>query len=195
MPPVITAGTGVDALAHCIEAYCSPLYGPMADGVALEGMRLCKEYLLRAYRDGSDLEARAQMMTAAAAGATAFQKGLGAIHSLSHPIGARYDTHHGTTNGVVMLPVLRFNRPAIEDRIVRAAAYLGLEPSFDAFLTFIDDLLHELDIPKTLDALGVSDPDLDALCASALKDPTAGSNPVPLTRENILPLLQSCFET
>ena len=193
MPPFITAGTGVDALAHCIEAYCAPAYAPMSDGVALEGMRLCKEYLLRAYKDGSDLEARAQMMTAAAAGATAFQKGLGAIHSLSHPIGAHHDTHHGTTNGVVMLPVLRFNRPAIEDKIARAAAYLGLEPSFDAFLLFIEDLLTALDIPKTLDALGVSDPDFDALCASALKDPTAACNPVALTPENILPLYKSCF--
>ncbi|MCR8546409.1 iron-containing alcohol dehydrogenase [Salipiger sp. P9] len=195
MPPAITAGTGMDAFAHCLEAYCSPAYHPMGDGIALEGMRLCKDYLLRAYRDGTDLEARAQMMTAAAAGATAFQKGLGAIHSLSHPIGAHYDTHHGTTNGVVMLPVLRFNRLAIEDKLARAAAYLGLEPSFDAFYGFTEGLIAALDIPATLDALGVTDPDFGVLCAAALKDPTAGTNPVPMTEDNILPLYRSCFKT
>lgn len=195
MPPFITAGTGIDALAHCIEAYCSPTYAPMHDGVALEGLRLCRDYLPRAYRDGTDIEARAQMMTAAAAGATAFQKGLGAIHALSHPVGAHHDTHHGTTNGVVMLPVLRFNRPAIEEKIARAAAYLGLEPSFDAFLGWIEALLAELQIPTTLDALGVTDPDLDALCAAALVDPTAGTNPVPLTAENVRPLYESCFQS
>ncbi|APZ51457.1 iron-containing alcohol dehydrogenase [Salipiger abyssi] len=194
MPPAITAGTGMDAFAHCLEAYCSPVYHPMADGIALEGMRLCKEYLLRAYRDGSDIEARAQMMTAAAAGATAFQKGLGAIHSLSHPIGAHYDTHHGTTNGVVMLPVLRFNRPAVEEKLSRAAAYLGLAPGFDGFYDFVAELIAGLDIPATLDALGVTDPDFGILCASALKDPTAGTNPVALNAENILPLYRSCFQ-
>ncbi|MBN9887446.1 iron-containing alcohol dehydrogenase [Salipiger abyssi] len=194
MPPAITAGTGMDAFAHCLEAYCSPAYHPMGDGIALEGMRLCKEYLLHAYRDGSDIEARAQMMTAAAAGATAFQKGLGAIHSLSHPIGAHYDTHHGTTNGVVMLPVLRFNRPAVEEKLARAGAYLGLAPSFDAFYDFVAELISGLDIPATLDGLGVTDPDFDILCASALKDPTAGTNPVALSSDNILPLYRSCFQ-
>ncbi|MGR3376213.1 iron-containing alcohol dehydrogenase [Salipiger abyssi] len=194
MPPAITAGTGMDAFAHCLEAYCSPVYHPMGDGIALEGMRLCKEYLLRAYRDGGDIEARAQMMTAAAAGATAFQKGLGAIHALSHPIGAHYDTHHGTTNGVVMLPVLRFNRPAVEEKLSRAAAYLGLAPSFDGFYDFAAELIAGLDIPTTLDGLGVTDPDFGILCASALKDPTAGTNPVALSAENILPLYRSCFQ-
>lgn len=116
MPKVITAGTGMDAFAHCLEAYCSPFYHPMSQGIALEGMRLVKEYLPRAYRDGTDIEARANMMSAAAMGAVAFQKGLGAIHSLSHPVGAIYNTHHGMTNAVVMPPVLRFNRPAIEER-------------------------------------------------------------------------------
>ena len=119
MPPHITAGTGLDALAHCLEAYCAPGYHPMADGIAVEGMRLVKEYLPRAYRDGADIEARAHMMSAAAMGATAFQKGLGAIHALSHPVGALYDTHHGLTNAVFMPYVLAYNRPAIEAKIER----------------------------------------------------------------------------
>jgi alcohol dehydrogenase len=119
MPKIITAGTGMDAFAHCLEAYSSPFYHPMSAGIALEGMRLVKEFLPRAYKDGADLEARANMMSAAAMGAVAFQKGLGAIHSLSHPIGAVYNTHHGMTNAVVMPPVLRFNRPAIEEKIAR----------------------------------------------------------------------------
>ena len=139
MPPAITAGTGMDAFAHCLEAYCAPSYHPLADGIAVEGMRLVKENLARAVADGSDLEARAHMMAAAAMGATAFQKGLGAIHALSHPVGALYDTHHGMTNAVFMPYVLAFNRPAIEDRIARLAAYLGLAPSFDAFLDFVLD--------------------------------------------------------
>ena len=129
MPPAITAGTGMDALAHCLEAYCGPGYHPMADGIAVEGMRLVKENLARAYEQGSDLEARAHMMSAAAMGATAFQKALGAIHALSHPVGALYDTHHGLTNAVFMPYVLVFNRPAIEPRIARLSAYLGLEPT------------------------------------------------------------------
>ena len=127
MPPAITAGTGMDALAHCLEAYCAPSYHPLADGIAVEGMRLVKENLAaRRTRDGTDIEARAHMMAAAAMGATAFQKGLGAIHALSHPVGALYDTHHGLTNAVFMPYVLAFNRPAIEDKIARLAAYLGL---------------------------------------------------------------------
>ena len=122
MPKIITAGTGMDAFAHCLEAYSSPFYHPMSAGIALEGLRLVKEYLPRAYKDGSDIDARAEMMSAAAMGAVAFQKGLGAIHALSHPIGAVYNTHHGMTNAVVMPPVLRFNRPAIEGKIGLAAA-------------------------------------------------------------------------
>src|SRR3546814_221836 len=133
LPPHITAATGMDALAHCIEAYCAPGYHPMAEGIAVEGMRLVKEWLPKAVTDGKDLAARAHMLAAASMGATAFQKGLGAIHSLSHPVGALYDTHHGLTNAVFMPYVLAFNRPAIEDRLVRLAAWLGLKnPSFNA---------------------------------------------------------------
>ncbi|MEM8697914.1 MAG: iron-containing alcohol dehydrogenase, partial [Pseudomonadota bacterium] len=131
LPPQMTAGTGLDALAHCVEAFCAPSYHPMSQGIALEGMRLVKTYLPRAYRDGQDLEARGQMMTAAAMGAVAFQKGLGAIHAIRHPVGALHHTHHGTTNAVCMPAVLRFNRTAIEADLARAAAYLGIEGGFD----------------------------------------------------------------
>ena len=193
MPNFITAGTGMDAFAHCLEAYCSPHYHPMSQGIALEGMRLVKDYLPRAFADGSDLEARAQMMSAAAMGATAFQKGLGAIHALSHPLGAMYHTHHGTTNAVVMLPVLRANRPAIEDRLSAAADYLGIEGGFDGFYNFVAALITELGIPPTLTALGVIEPDIDAVVRAALTDPSAGGNPVEMTYDNTKSLLQSCL--
>ena len=193
MPNFITAGTGMDAFAHCLEAYCSPHYHPMSQGIALEGMRLVKDYLPRAFADGSDLEARAQMMSAAAMGATAFQKGLGAIHALSHPLGAMYHTHHGTTNAVVMLPVLRANRPAIEDRLSAAADYLGIEGGFDGFYNFVAALITELGIPPTLTALGVVEPDIDAVVRAALTDPSAGGNPVKMTHDNTKLLLQSCL--
>ena len=130
MPKPITAGTGMDAFAHCLEAYCSPFYHPMGQGIALEGMRLVHENLCRAYADGGDLEARGHMMAAASMGATAFQKGLGAIHALSHPVGAVFDTHHGTTNACVMPYVLDMNRPAVEERLTQAAAYLGIEGGY-----------------------------------------------------------------
>ena len=193
MPNFITAGTGMDAFAHCLEAYCSPHYHPMSQGIALEGMRLVKDYLPRAFADGSDLEARAQMMSAAAMGATAFQKGLGAIHALSHPLGAMYHTHHGTTNAVVMLPVLRANRPAIEDRLSAAADYLGIEGGFDGFYDFVAALITELGIPPSLTALGVIEPDIDAVVRAALTDPSAGGNPVEMTYDNTKSLLQSCL--
>ena len=134
MPRFITAGTGLDAFAHCVEAFCSPHYHPMSQGMALEGMRLVKDFLPRAYADGTDIEAREHMMSAAAMGATAFQKGLGAIHALSHPIGAMYHTHHGTTNAVCMPAVLQFNKPAITSVITQAANYLGIKGGFDGFL-------------------------------------------------------------
>jgi alcohol dehydrogenase class IV len=180
MPPAITAGTGMDALAHCLEAYCGPGYHPMADGIAVEGMRLVKENLARAYEQGSDLDARAHMMSAAAMGATAFQKALGAIHALSHPVGALYDTHHGLTNAVFMPYVLVFNRPAIESRIARLSAYLGLEPSIEAFLAWVLELRARIGVPHTLAGLGVDDARFDLMSRMAPKDPTAGGNPVPI---------------
>ena len=189
MPPMITAGTGLDAFAHCVEAFSSPHYHPMSQGMALEGMRLVKEYLPRAYADGADIEARAHMMSAAAMGATAFQKGLGAIHALSHPIGAMYHTHHGTTNAVCMPAVLQFNRAEIAARFDQAAAYLGISGGFDGFCTFVDDLNARLGIPRNLAGLGIADPDIDRLVAGALKDPSTGGNPVPMTPENTRALL------
>lgn len=183
MPKIITAGTGMDAFAHCLEAYSSPFYHPMSAGIALEGLRLVKDYLPRAYKDGTDIEARANMMSAAAMGAVAFQKGLGAIHSLSHPVGAIYNTHHGMTNAVVMPPVLRFNRPAIEQKIALAAAYLGISGGFDGFYDYVLQLREELGVPDKLSALGVGTDRIDEMAAMAIVDPTAGGNPVELTLE------------
>ncbi len=193
MPQFITAGTGLDAFAHCVEAFSSPHYHPMSQGIALEGMRLVKEYLPRAYADGSDIEARAHMMSAAAMGATAFQKGLGAIHALSHPIGAMYHTHHGTTNAVCMPAVLQFNKPAIADRMHLAAQYLGIDGGFDGFCAYVDDLNASLGIPKTLTDLGVKDPDIDRIVAGAMKDPSTGGNPVEMTAQNTTALLKACL--
>lgn len=191
MPPAITAGTGMDAFAHALEAYCSPHYHPMAQGIALEAMRLVKDNLLRAYRTPDDLEARGHMMAAAAMGATAFQKGLGAIHALSHPIGAMHGTHHGATNAVLMTAVLEMNRPAVEDRIEAAAAYLGIAGGFDGFRTFIDDLNAALGVPTTLTALGVVSPDLDRIVEVALTDPSCGGAPVAPTAASLRAVLES----
>ena len=193
MPPMITAGTGMDAFAHCLEAYCSPHFHPMAQGIALEGMKLVKDNLTRVYTDGSDIEARAQMLVSATMGATAFMKGLGAIHALSHPIGAHHNTHHGTTNAVVMQPVLRFNQAAVADRLADAANYLGLSGGFDVFYDYVGDLTQSLNIPANLTDLGVTDPDMDALVAGALIDPSVGGNPTEMTQTNTRKLFESCF--
>ena len=183
MPPFITAGTGMDALAHCLEAYCSPSYHPMAEGIAVEGMRLVFENLPKAVANGNDLGARAHMMSAAAMGAASFQKGLGAIHALSHPVGALYNTHHGMTNGVFMPYVLVFNRPAIEAKIVRVASFLGLGGGFDGFLKAVLDLRKRTGVPHDLGGLGVDDSRAETIVEMSLVDPTAGGNPVPLTKE------------
>jgi alcohol dehydrogenase class IV len=193
MPPHITAGTGLDALAHCLEAYCAPGYHPMAEGIAVEGIRLVKEYLPRAYRDGADIDARAHMMSAAAMGATAFQKGLGAIHALSHPAGALYDTHHGLTNAVFMPYVLAYNRPAIEAKIARLSAYLGLEPGFEAFLDWVVALRAELGVPHTLAGLKIGPERFDEMAAMAPEDPTAGGNPVPIDRASARALYENAL--
>lgn len=193
MPPFFTAGTGLDAFAHCVEAFCSPHYHPMSQGMALEGMRLVKKYLPRAYRNGSDIEARAHMMSAAAMGATAFQKGLGAIHALSHPIGAHHHTHHGTTNAVCMPAVLKFNRPKVEGVLTQAADYLGIKGGFDGFAAYVDDLNASMNIPCTLTGLGVRDPDIDVLVRDALNDPSVGGNPVQMTLDNTRALFQACL--
>ncbi|MEM7718473.1 MAG: iron-containing alcohol dehydrogenase [Pseudomonadota bacterium] len=189
MPQFITAGTGLDAFAHCVEAFSSPHYHPMSQGMALEGMRLVKDYLPRAYDNGTDLEARAHMMSAAAMGATAFQKGLGAIHALSHPIGAIYHTHHGTTNAVFMPAVLQFNKSAIATRFDMAAGYLGISGGFDGFCAYVDDLNARMGIPKTLTELGIASLDLERIVAGALNDPSTGGNPVEMTGHNTRELL------
>lgn len=193
MPKFITAGTGMDALAHCLEAYCSPHYHPMSQGIALEGMRLVFENLEKVYANPGDLVARAHMMSAAAMGAVAFQKGLGAIHSLSHPIGAVYNTHHGTTNAVVMPMVLDFNRGEIESRIEAAAAYLGIKGGFDGFKARIMDLRRALSIPENLTAMGVERARLDELTDMALEDPSCGGNPVVMTKANTRALFDACM--
>ncbi|MDQ2093182.1 iron-containing alcohol dehydrogenase [Rhodalgimonas zhirmunskyi] len=193
MPKAITAGTGMDAFAHCLEAYCSPHFHPMSQGIAVEGMRLVKLYLPRAYEDGGDLEARGQMLAAAAMGAVAFQKGLGAIHAISHPIGAMHNTHHGTTNAVVMQEVLKFNRAAIEGRIGDLANYLGISGGFEGFFNYVGELNAALGIPENLTTLGVKSPDLDALVAQALADPSVGGNPVEMTAENTRALIEACL--
>ena len=193
MPKFITAGTGLDAFAHCVEAYSSPHYHPMSQGIALEGMRLVKEYLPRAYDDGTDLEARAHMMSAAAMGSTAFQKGLGAIHALSHPIGAIYHTHHGTTNAVCMPAVLQFNEPAIRNRFNQAAAYLDIDGGFDGFCAYVDALNASMAIPKTLTELGITNPDMDRLVKDALADPSTGGNPIEMTAKNTRTLIEACL--
>ena len=198
MAPFINAGTGMDALAHCLEAYCAPGYHPMADGIAVVGIRLVFENLPKAFADGKDLTARAHMMSAAAMGATAFQKGLGAIHSLSHPIGALYDTHHGMTNAVFMPYVLAFNRPAIEERIARLAAYVGIEGGFEGFARAVLKLRKQLKVPHTLPEL-VKGLDMDSkrkamIAEAAVADPSTGTNPVKLTKKAALEILQNSID-
>jgi alcohol dehydrogenase class IV len=185
LPPALTAATGIDAFIHCLEAYCAPGDHPPADGIAIEGMRLVQQYLPQAVEHGNDLEARTQMMAAAAMGATAFQKGLGGVHALAHAVGALYDTHHGLTNGVLLPYVLQHNRSAIEEKIARLARWLDLRGGFDGFLAFIVQLRSRIGIPPRLVEIGV-----DAACATqiaqmALADPTAAGNPIALNEATL----------
>jgi alcohol dehydrogenase class IV len=194
MPFAMTAGTGMDALSHCLEAYCAPGYHPMAEGIAVEGVRLIREWLPKALNDGTDLEARGHMLAAAAMGATAFQKGLGAVHALSHPVGALYDTHHGLTNGVFLPYVLNFNRHAIGPKIIRLAAYLGMaEPSFAAFLDWVVELQRVTRTPHTLSELGVGDDRLGVMARMAEIDPPAAGNPVPVKAPELLQIYRNAY--
>ena len=194
LPANLTAWTGMDALAHCLEAYCAPGFHPMADGIALEGMRLVRVNLQRAVSDGADIDARSGMLAAASMGATAFQKGLGGIHALSHPLGALYDTHHGLSNAIFMPYVMEFNRHAIEDSMERLARYLGLaNPSFDAVLDWVLDFRVEFDIPHTLQAAGIDDSRFDQLAAMACVDPTAAGNPVELSEADCRRLYEHSY--
>ncbi len=197
LPSHITAATGMDALAHCLEAYCTPFHNPLCDGVALEGMRLVRNHLTDAVADGSDIAARSQMLAAAAMGSTAFQKGLGAIHAMSHPIGATYDSHHGLTNAVVMPYVLLRNRDAIEDKLSRVSAYLGLPgAASDGFLAFVDwtlELRKTFTMPHTIAELGVKESAFDDLSEAAAADPTALANPVALDAAGFRDLFEKAF--
>ena len=193
MPRAITAGTGLDAFAHCVEAFSSPHYHPMSQGIALEGMRLVIENLPRVMEAPDDIEARTHMMSAAAMGSTAFQKGLGAIHAMSHPVGAHFHTHHGTTNAVCMPAVLDFNAPAIAESFERAAGYLGIEGGFAGFRAFVDRFNDQMGVPRGLAALGVTEDAIPTLVEGAIKDPSCGGNPVPLTEENLAALFRAAM--
>ncbi len=189
MPQNITAGTGLDALAHCVEAYCAPSFHPMSHGIALEGIKLVKENLLLAFQNGSDIVARSEMMAAALMGAVAFQKGLGAVHALSHPIGAIYNTHHGLTNAVLLPHVLNFNKDKVANKINCLASYLDIVDGFDGFIAFINGLNIALDVPKGLSELGVLEEDIKLIVEGALKDPSKDGNPEELNNKNLTDIL------
>jgi alcohol dehydrogenase len=192
LPAKLTAATGMDAMAHNLEAYCTPAYHPLSAGVALEGMRLIKDNLPQAVTNGTDLDARGNMLVASAMGAVAFQRGLGAIHALSHPFGGLYDAHHGLLNGIIMPYVLKANRRAIEPDIKRAAAYLGIKGGFGGFLKWVLALRQEIGIPHTLGDIGIDTARLDVVAAMAIKDPTAGSNPIAFTKRQYKALALKC---
>lgn len=185
MPSFITAGTGLDAFAHCVEAFSSSHYHPMSQGIAVEGMKLVIQNLPIAYNDPNNIEARSHMMSAAMMGATAFQKGLGAIHALSHPIGAIYNTHHGTTNAVCMPAVLDMNADKISDRFNQVSSYLGIKNGFSGFCAFVREFNASLKIPENLSGLGVANVDIKKLTEETLKDPSCGGNPIELNSQNV----------
>jgi alcohol dehydrogenase class IV len=178
LPGPVTAATGMDALSHNLEAFSAPVYHPMARGIAVEGIRMIRDWLAPAVKDGDDLHARAQMMAASTMGATAFQRGLGAMHALAHPLGALYDAHHGMLNAVVMPYVLAANRSAILHDVEYLAACLGLTADFDAFLDWVLELRREIGIPNALSALGIDDGDADRVAQMAVADPSAATNPI-----------------
>jgi len=186
LSPRLTAATGMDALAHNLEAFCAPGFHPMADGIALEGMRLVKNSLLVAAKDGKNINARLEMLTAASMGSTAFQKGLGAIHSLSHPVNAQFNLHHGLSNAIFMPYVLTFNKKEISEKIVSICDYLNLEKKFDSFVNWIIKLRKDLKIPHKLsDVIEINKINLDKLSQMALEDPSTSGNPKKLTKEDM----------
>ncbi|MFL2893966.1 MAG: iron-containing alcohol dehydrogenase [Candidatus Pelagibacter sp.] len=186
LSPRLTAATGMDALAHNLEAFCAPGFHPMADGIAIEGMKLIKKSLIKAVNNGKDLEARADLLAAASMGSTAFQKGLGAIHSLSHPINAQFNVHHGLSNAIFMPYVLTFNKTLIEDRIISICDYLNLEKNFQSFLSWVLDLRKELNIPHKLsEVIDVKKINLDKLSKMALEDPSTATNPKKMTIDDM----------
>ncbi len=185
LPAHITAATGMDALSHNLEALCAPCFHPMAEGIALEGIRLVSQYLPRACADGTDIEARTQMLVASTMGATAFQRGLGGMHALAHPLGALYNAHHGLLNAILMPYVLKANAAAITDILTRAARYIALDnPGFDTFLGWVLELRSSIGIPHDLNAIGIDDTEAERVGQMAAADPSAGGNPVALTAED-----------
>ena len=194
LPAHLTAATGMDALAHCLEAYCSEVYHPMAHGIAIEGVRIIKNNLVDAFKDPENLFARSQMLVSSPMGSTAFQKGLGAIHSLSHPINAIHDLHHGLTNAIFMPYVIKFNQSVIEEKMERLSKYIELKnQSFDGFLEWILDLRKQLSIPHTLKELNVKF-DFDKLSKMALVDPSTPTNPIVLSQEDMKVLYLNSYE-
>jgi alcohol dehydrogenase class IV len=194
LPKSLTAFTGMDALAHCLEAYSSNFFHPLSQGIALEGLSIIKKYLIKAYEDGSNIEARGNMLATSSMGSIAFQKGLGAIHSLSHPVGAIYNTHHGLTNAVFMPYVLKKNRKAIEEKIISLSRYLDLqEQTFDGFMNWILDLREKLSIPHTLKELINDDSKFTEMSKMAKNDPSTGGNPILLEISDFFDLYQDSF--
>ena len=195
LPPAITAATGIDALVHCFEAYCTPGFHPLADGIALEGMRLIQTYLPRACDNGRDIEARSRMLAAASMGATAFQKGLGGVHAIAHPVGAHFNTHHGLTNAIVLPYVIVHNRPAIEARLQDIARTLGLsgEP-YRAVLDWVLAFRQRLRIPHSLAEIGVPLANADTIGHEASLDPSAGGNPLPTDAATYARLFRSAVK-
>ena len=193
LPKSITAGTGMDALAHCIEAYSSPFYHPMAEGTALEGLRLVKENIQEVYHNGNNVNARSNMLVASMMGAAAFQKGLGAIHSITHPVNSLYKTHHGTTNGTVMPFVLNYNRSTIEEKFTRLANFLDIKNGFEGIVDWIIELKKEMEIPETLKDMGVNEGDEIKLAPLAQEDPSTGANPLEMTVERFQELILNCI--
>ena len=186
LSPRLTAATGMDALAHNLEAFCSPNFHPMAEGIALEGMKLIKKSILIAFKDGKNIEARQNLLVASSMGSTAFQKGLGAIHSLSHPVNAQFNIHHGLSNAIFMPYVLTFNKLLIEKKIVSICDYLDLKKNFDSFLKWILDLRKNLNIPNKLsDVMDCSDLNLEELSLMAFEDPSTGGNPKKISKEDL----------
>ena len=195
LPKSLTAFTGMDALAHCLEAYSSNFFHPLSQGIALEGIFLIKKYLIKAYKDGSDLEARGNMLATSSMGSIAFQKGLGAIHSLSHPVGAIYNTHHGLTNAVFMPYVFKKNRQAIEEKIISLSRYLNLkDKTFDGFMNWILDLRKQLSIPHTLKELIDDDSKFNEMSKMAKNDPSTGGNPIAFEVSDFYNLYQDSFK-
>ena len=186
LSPRLTAATGMDALAHNLEAFCAPNYHPMAEGIALEGMKLIKKSLVVAFKDGGNVEARQNLLTASSMGSTAFQKGLGAIHSLSHPVNAQYNIHHGLSNAIFMPYVLTFNKDSIEKKIISICDYLGLDKKFNSFLEWILELRKELEIPHKLsDVMDCSKINLDELSLMAYEDPSTSGNPKKIDKDDL----------